>query len=71
MCQKKISKHGVIREGTCARIARTFPGLNLYNNSLSKVVDTHDLVSAWLSLWYFYLVVFFSLFSLSARTTKR
>ena len=52
----------MIREGTCARIARTFPGLNLYNNSLSKVVDTHDLISAWLSLRYFYLVVFFSLF---------
>ena len=42
----------MIREGTCARNARTFPGLNLYNNSLSKVVDTHDLISAWLSLRY-------------------
>ena len=57
-----------------ARIARTFPGLNLNNNSLSKVVDTHDLISAWLLLRYVhqhYLVVYFSLFSLYARTTKR
>ena len=52
MCHKKTSKQGMIREGTCARIARTFSGLNLYNNSLSKVVDTHDLISAWLSLRY-------------------
>ena len=39
-------------EDACARIARTFLGLNLNNNSLSKVVDAHDLISAWLLLRY-------------------
>ena len=48
----------------CARIARTFPNLNWNNYCLSKVVDTHDLISAWLlpryvhyhlfTWWYFY-----------------
>ena len=42
----------MIREGACARIARTFPCLNLNNNSLGKIVDTHDLISAWLLLRY-------------------
>ena len=36
----------------CARIARTFPNLNWNNYCLSKVVDTHDLISAWLLLRY-------------------
>ena len=57
-----------------ARIARTFRGFDLNNNSLSKVVDKHDPISAWLLLRnvsQHLLVVFFSLFSLFARTTKR
>ena len=36
----------------CARIARTFPNLTWNNYCLSKEVDTHDLISAWLLLWY-------------------
>ena len=35
-----------------ARIARTFRGFDLNNNSLSKVVDKHDPISAWLLLRY-------------------
>ena len=42
----------MIGQGCCARIARTFLSLNLNNNSLSKVVDTNDLISAWLLLRY-------------------
>ena len=67
----------MIREGASARIARTFPGFDLNNNSLSKGVDTHGVISAWLLLRYVYQhlflwqLFFLSLFSLDARTTKR
>ena len=44
----------MIREGASARIARTFPGFDLNNNSLSKGVDTHGVISAWLLLRYVY-----------------